>query len=260
MSLMPGGRRRADRAGRTSNRRTRQLVLRWHRRIGLISSLLILVLTLSGVVLLRTEQLGLDRAMIRSERLANWYGLKTAGPPTSFAAGTRWITVIDGFVYLDGELAGEDINGIVGAVPAGEQIVIAARDALYVLDRDGLLIERAQVRPPPSAIITLAVTPAGQPVIQTGSGRYILPAATANWQPFSGPARRSRPATAPERVMARVRQAHGLGGLPVSRLLLDLHTGRLFGPWGPYLMDLAAVFLILLTMSGIYNWSRARRR
>ncbi len=39
-----------------------------------------------------------------------------------------------------------------------------------------------------------------------------------------------------------------------DRLLLDLHTGRFFGHLGPYVMDLAAILLLLLAVSGGYNW------
>ena len=40
-------------------------------------------------------------------------------------------------------------------------------------------------------------------------------------------------------------------GLTVERLLLDLHSGRILGEAGPLLMDLVAVFLIVLSLSGL---------
>ncbi len=48
--------------------------------------------------------------------------------------------------------------------------------------------------------------------------------------------------------------------LSLDRILLDLHTGRILGDWGIYLMDAAAIILLLLTFSGIYNWYRSPRR
>lgn len=42
--------------------------------------------------------------------------------------------------------------------------------------------------------------------------------------------------------------------------LLDMHTGRFFGTYGPYVMDAAAVFLLLLALSGAYNWARRIRK
>ena len=48
-------------------------------------------------------------------------------------------------------------------------------------------------------------------------------------------------------------------GVTVERLLLDLHSGRIFSAAGPLLMDLVAVFLILLSVSGIIL-SKVRNR
>jgi uncharacterized iron-regulated membrane protein len=44
-------------------------------------------------------------------------------------------------------------------------------------------------------------------------------------------------------------------GLPWSRLLLDIHTGRIFGSWEPYIIDGAAFSMLMLIGTGIYNWS-----
>ena len=46
--------------------------------------------------------------------------------------------------------------------------------------------------------------------------------------------------------------------------MLDLHSGRLFGSWGPLVMDVAAVLLVFLAISGFWLWAkqifRKRRR
>lgn len=47
--------------------------------------------------------------------------------------------------------------------------------------------------------------------------------------------------------------------IPLSRLLLDVHTGRFFNVGGAVVMDLAAVALLLLVGSGIYNWVKRKR-
>lgn len=44
-----------------------------------------------------------------------------------------------------------------------------------------------------------------------------------------------------------------------DRVLLDLHTGRFFGEAGIYVMDAAAILLLLLALSGIYNWIKRVR-
>ena len=47
--------------------------------------------------------------------------------------------------------------------------------------------------------------------------------------------------------------------IPLDRIILDLHSGHFFGLSGVVLMDIAAIALLLLTGSGIYNWMKRKR-
>jgi len=46
--------------------------------------------------------------------------------------------------------------------------------------------------------------------------------------------------------------------IPVERLLLDLHSGRLFGIWGVYFMDLIAILILILAATGLFMWLQRR--
>ena len=43
-----------------------------------------------------------------------------------------------------------------------------------------------------------------------------------------------------------------------ERVILDLHSGRLPGPYGIYLADISAIILVLLSITGIALWIRRR--
>jgi hypothetical protein len=45
--------------------------------------------------------------------------------------------------------------------------------------------------------------------------------------------------------------------LTLERLMLDLHSGRLFGLGGTWLMDIVAALLVILAASGMWLWSRS---
>jgi uncharacterized iron-regulated membrane protein len=47
-------------------------------------------------------------------------------------------------------------------------------------------------------------------------------------------------------------------GLPLERVMLDLHSGRILGRAGVYLVDTAAVLFLLLAISGVWLWARRR--
>ena len=44
--------------------------------------------------------------------------------------------------------------------------------------------------------------------------------------------------------------------LTFERVLLDLHSGRIFGRAGPLVMDAAAVLFIALALTGFWMWLR----
>lgn len=48
--------------------------------------------------------------------------------------------------------------------------------------------------------------------------------------------------------------------LTVDRIILDIHTGRAFGVFGPIVMDGVAIILLLLSFSGIYMWAKRKRQ
>ena len=43
-----------------------------------------------------------------------------------------------------------------------------------------------------------------------------------------------------------------------ERVILDIHSGRFFGSLGPWFMDLVALSLIIMAISGIYLWVQGR--
>ena len=47
-------------------------------------------------------------------------------------------------------------------------------------------------------------------------------------------------------------------GLSLEKLLLDLHSGRIFGGAGVYLIDLSAIIFIILAVSGWWLWLKRR--
>ena len=43
-------------------------------------------------------------------------------------------------------------------------------------------------------------------------------------------------------------------GLTLERVLLDLHSGRLFGTFGVYIVDAAALLFLILAFTGVWMW------
>jgi uncharacterized iron-regulated membrane protein len=64
----------------------------------------------------------------------------------------------------------------------------------------------------------------------------------------------------PKDLETQILERYAAQGMPASRVLLDIHTGRFFGPLGTWLMGLASILLILLSVTGIYMWTTTDAR
>jgi uncharacterized iron-regulated membrane protein len=63
----------------------------------------------------------------------------------------------------------------------------------------------------------------------------------------------------PDTVKALLAEAFA-PSLPAQRILLDLHSGRLFGRYGPLFVDFLALALLTLGMSGLWIYWRSLKQ
>ena len=243
-------------------RRFRRFVLVWHRRLGLAAAPFVLLLVATGVLLNHTDRLGLDRRVAGGEWLLSWYGIDSAAPTEGFAAGDSWISQAGDRIWLDSAPVAESAAPLAGAVWSAPLVAMATTEAVYLFAPDGALVEKAVPVGVPGPLTGVAAATGGALVLRTASGAWAGDLDLAEWRPVAGsapPAAWARPQPLPSGIAAGIAQARRGAGLPWERVLLDLHSGRLFGALGPLIMDLAAVALLLLAASGLYNWLRSRR-
>ncbi|HEY9147495.1 MAG TPA: PepSY domain-containing protein [Gammaproteobacteria bacterium] len=234
----------------------------WHRYLGLAVALLAVVLALTGVMLNHTEQLDLDKRQLSQRGLLAWYGIE---PPSGrfFRAGEQWLSQWGEQLYLGrNELSYRHPHPLVGAVRLPAMIVAASDNELLLLTPEGQLIERLDgLGGIPSGIKEIALSATGQVRLKTSGGGVIGHPDSDSWQP-EGPSAGQWPATAtpPPWLRRALAQQHPGPSLSLERVVLDLHSGRLFGSWGHYLMDGAALLLLLNAASGVWIWWRRHRQ
>lgn len=242
----------------------RRAMLVWHRRVGLTAAPFVLLLVVTGVLLNRTDSLELGRRTVDSEWLLDWYGMDAGEDPVSFAAGDAWVSWLAGRLYLDGAAVADNAGPLAGAIWREPAVVAATAEAVYLFTADGELIEKARPVGVPQPVESLAAGPGGTIVLGAASGAWSSDLDLVEWRETApGAVSWARPEPAPAAIADRIAESYRGAGLPWERVLLDLHSGRLFGRFGSLVMDAAGVFLVLLAVSGAYNWLqvwRGRRR
>jgi hypothetical protein len=238
----------------------RRALARWHRRLGLVGAAFVLLLTISGWGLNHAEAFGLDRRFIGSDGLLDWYGIAPPGEPVSFAVAGDIVSQLGERLYLNGrEIAGHSLR-LIGAAALADLRVVAVGDRLMLFTPQGLLVETLGAEHGvPSGMHAVGVS-GGRLAVRAAHGDYLaMDTGLQRWRKLQGQAVRwAEPAAIPLELRSRLVESWRGRGLTLERVLRDLHSGRLFGPFGPLVMDAAAAVFLVLTVMGLWIWWRQR--
>ncbi len=243
---------------RHKHRKLRSLYI-WHRYVGIVAALFILILAITGIALNHTERLKLDSNYVESDWLLDWYGIQSPTEQHSYQVGNKWLLHVGDSLYLDKQRLNGNYTQPVGALSFPHFIAVATTGKILMLTFDAEVIEQlGGIQGVPSGMKRIGQLQDGRIVIQAAHGYYLTDRDFLKWQEqdqVTG-VTWSEQTSAPEALKQRVAQLYRSNELPVERVMLDLHSGRLFGSRGPLIMDAAAVLLIFLAMSGVWLWGK----
>ncbi len=245
----------------TSKRKHRLLrsLYIWHRYAGISAALFVLILALTGIALNHTERLNLDSSFVESDWLLQWYGIDAPAQQHAYQVGEHWLTHVGDGLYLGEQRIDGNYTLPVGALSFPHFIAVAVAGKILLLTYDGEVIEHlGGMQGVPSGMNKIGLLKDGSIVIQAAHGYYLTDRDFLNWheQEQVVDVTWSVPGSAPASLLVRVAQLYRSNELPVERVMLDLHSGRLFGSWGPWVMDAAAVLLVFLALSGTWLWAK----
>ena len=230
---------------------------RWHARIGIAAVVFFLFLAVTGVVLNHATELGLDKRYVHAAWLARWYGIAPQAPSHAFRSGQHDLVAANGRWLLDGRISGEKFPQPVGLAELPGMVVVASSASLYVYGQDGVLVDRLEKTALPGIPVQAIGSGARQLVLRTAAGIFET-TDTLSWHPTP---RGAIAWSAPAELSAAERERYAEllePGVSVQRMLQDLHSGRFAGRYGPLVVDLLAVFLALLSLSGAWLFLKPR--
>lgn len=237
----------------------------WHRRIGLLVLLLIIILSITGIMLNHTERFKLDETYVNNSWLLNWYGIRPEQEPVSFrvtnTSQSHIISAWQGQLFFDDTAITKLEQTMHGAIAAEQFIVIALDNAIILLSPEGEFIERVSTSISFSNIQRLGMR-YKRPVIETSDPLYYMADEhILDWDVIMNEGIVwAEPYALDDEQYEKLLVAYRGNGLKLERVILDLHSGRIFGSYGVYLMDAAAIALLWLSFSGLWVWSSRRRK
>jgi hypothetical protein len=248
----------------------------WHRRVGLFALILLITLAITGIMLNHTEEFRLDETYVNNSWLLNWYGIEPEDEPVSFRidsginsemsnaredhASSHIISSWDQQLFFDDVVIARLEQTMNGAMGTEQFIVVALDNEIILLSYEGEFIERISTSISFSDIQRLGMK-YKRPVIETSEPLYYMADEhILDWDVIVNEGivwteEYSLNHSEKQQLLSAYRGS----GLKLERVILDLHSGRIFGDFGVYLMDAAAVALLWLSLSGLWVWNSRRR-
>lgn len=169
-----------------------------------------------------------------------------------------WVNKI---FFGDKIIAGD--KALVGAVPLRDGTVIVTKDTVHYYGLDHELIETLdELSLPISNIVQAGRTDDLLLVLRGKAGMFIADSELLEFTEVELPKdiKWSKFVEASEEEQEIWKIAYAGEGLSLYRIILDVHSGRFFGPVGKWIYDITAIGTILLSATGMYLFFRHRKR
>lgn len=239
----------------------RRKLLRWHRWIGLVSALFVILLATTGLLLNHTSSLQLDNKFLSSNSSKLFYGIQFSEPLAYEAGSQRFVQTDDGQLFLNQGLIGECQGALVGAVVLQQQMFIACERELLEVTPAAEVVER--IGPAFGLPLPIdSIGSCGEQLCWKNNERILsMDVESLGWQDIvKAEAIWSKPVVLnPEDARLYLEQ-QDQRSISWERWFLDLHSGRLGGNIGVILVDLMALLFVVSAFSGIVIWTLGNRR
>ena len=237
--------------------KNKKTMFHWHRQLGLVVSIFVIILSVSGILLNHTEKLNLDSNHVKSEFLLKWYGIKKP-TITSFQLNKNWVSNLEDKLYFNETLVAKETSKITGAVITENFIAVSTYDELILLTLNGEKIERLNATTGvPKNIQSIGINLSSDIFLKTKESLFKANRDVTEWTLSKDKnITWARISNLPPKLESTLNQIFRGKGLTEERVLLDLHSGRILGKAGPWIMDIAAILLIILSFTGIWMYAK----
>lgn len=229
-------------------------ILRLHRRVGVALSGIFIAVCITGILLNHNDDLDFQSRTVEADWIYDWYGLEPSGAVIHFKLSRDSISSLDGQLYLNDKGIGHFPRPN-GATEIESLKAIAFESSILLITHQGDVIETIpDTMVPGDKISDIGTNDQRTLIINTDLGHYTSDENILEWTRAPEtisitPIHSTPPSKDLEESL--IRSFRG-GGITWGRVLLDIHTGRFFGPAGKWLVDLSGIALILLTLTGVY--------
>ena len=239
---------------------TKKSINQVHKFTGIAVCVFLIHLSITGIFLNHTEDLSLDEKYTASPMILALYNISMPNKEESFSVDNHFISRFGNQVFLGNQPVFKSENPIIGVVSFNQMLVIAIENGLVLLTAEGELIEK---------LTTATGVPANIQKLGTLNSLLLLKTSKQVWESSDeGQEWRvsdsnfnewSNEVVMPDEKMQQI-ESYFLGKVvSLEQFFLDLHNGNIIKGFGKWLLDIIAIFLLLISISGVWIWLRKKR-
>lgn len=225
--------------------------LQWHRRLGAVVALLVVALAITGILINHSQSLGWHRQPVYSSVLAWMYGIPKQPVESGYAVQGHWVAQVGESIFLDATDVQSCASPLRGALVYDDMLVVLCEQALLLLEPQGALIEMLTRLPAQGQALALQD---GRLLLRTPQAVFEYHDDRGDWSVSTVTTSWITAQRLPDALIAQFAGRNPVPGLTREQVLLDLHSGRLFGSVGVWVVDLIGIAICLLAFSGVYAW------
>ncbi len=238
----------------------------WHKRFGLFAFVFMGWLGFSGFLINQSADWGYDTTPISAQWVMSLYGLHPEPPTKGYTAGGHWLTEAQDATMLDGKPIATRIPQQIGMAvggPADKPLLFVAESAkVFVLSPVGERVDEMSGYMLPISNVRRIGSIAGNPskvVIQDLDAFVTVDGLSWDKLPVNSPVEWSAPTDLPE-AQRSAALPYSKPSVTLEHVLVDAHSGRIFGIGGAWLINLVGIASIVLSVSGIWIVVRTNRQ
>ncbi len=230
----------------------------WHRRFGLLLVIFIMLLAITGIMLNHTDALKLSKTKINNSIVLSVYEINPKEAPISYKTEQHIFSQLDEQIYFDDKKLFNSKQQIRGVTNAGEIIILVLSRDVVLLSRDGELIDRYPLAQK-TEIEHVGMLNKKAIIKMMDQTMWQADEDIINWQAIDSIQMSWAPQTQlNEALKENLLEQYRGEGLPLERIVLDIHSGRILGNFGVYIMDGVAILMMFLSLSGLWMWWQRR--
>jgi hypothetical protein len=238
----------------------------WHKRLGLFAFVFMGWLGFSGFLINQSASWGYDVARVRLSWVMALYGLHPEPPQSGLNANGHWLAETLDASLLDGKPLATRIKRQIGMAAAGSSaqplLFVAEPERLLVLSPDGQLVDEMSGSMLPVPAIRRIGSVAGTPakvVIQDLDAYATTDGLQWDKLPINADVAWSEPQPLPDDQKTKA-LPFSRPSVSVEHVLVDAHSGRLFGAFGAWIINFVGIAAMLLSISGVWIVVRTNRQ